>query len=203
VNLKIALATAVVAAAAAVAAPAGAAIVVTNTAGNVLAPGFTYVDTFDAPAVSGYSESGVFSEFTGSFSNSAAPPGDITKYVGLQTGESFTLHSNGGFTAFSFYMGSPDDYNHVTVGGQTFSGSALMGIPIIPADGNQGVGRTVTYHLGSVQHDITFSSTGVAFEFDNLAVAGVPEPASWALMIGGFGLAGASLRRRRAVAAAA
>ncbi|MFN9846857.1 MAG: PEPxxWA-CTERM sorting domain-containing protein, partial [Alphaproteobacteria bacterium] len=28
----------------------------------------------------------------------------------------------------------------------------------------------------------------------------VPEPAAWALMIGGFGLAGAALRRRRAVA---
>jgi len=29
----------------------------------------------------------------------------------------------------------------------------------------------------------------------------VPEPAAWALMIGGFGLAGATLRRRRALAA--
>ena len=33
--------------------------------------------------------------------------------------------------------------------------------------------------------------------------AAVPEPASWALMIGGFGLAGATLRRRRAAVAAA
>ena len=31
---------------------------------------------------------------------------------------------------------------------------------------------------------------------------GVPEPATWAMMIGGFGLAGAMLRRRRAPAAA-
>ena len=31
----------------------------------------------------------------------------------------------------------------------------------------------------------------------------VPEPAAWALMIGGFGLAGAALRRRRQVAVAA
>lgn len=33
------------------------------------------------------------------------------------------------------------------------------------------------------------------------ASAGVPEPASWALMIAGFGLAGCMLRRRRAMAA--
>ncbi|PZQ56448.1 MAG: hypothetical protein DI570_20780 [Phenylobacterium zucineum] len=30
-------------------------------------------------------------------------------------------------------------------------------------------------------------------------VGGVPEPSTWALMIGGFGLAGAAFRRQRAV----
>jgi hypothetical protein len=35
----------------------------------------------------------------------------------------------------------------------------------------------------------------------NIAGVGVPEPAAWALMIAGFGLAGASLRRRRMAAA--
>ena len=34
--------------------------------------------------------------------------------------------------------------------------------------------------------------------FGTVTVQAVPEPASWALMIGGFGLAGAALRRRRA-----
>jgi hypothetical protein len=33
------------------------------------------------------------------------------------------------------------------------------------------------------------------------AGSAVPEPASWALMISGFGLAGAVLRRRRALVA--
>ena len=36
---------------------------------------------------------------------------------------------------------------------------------------------------------------------DLLAFAGVPEPSSWAMLITGFGLVGASLRRRRAQAA--
>ena len=35
------------------------------------------------------------------------------------------------------------------------------------------------------------------------AIAAIPEPATWAMMILGFGAAGAVLRRRRAVAIAA
>ena len=43
--------------------------------------------------------------------------------------------------------------------------------------------------------------TAADFAIDRVyAVAAVPEPASWALMIGGFGLAGYALRRRRAPA---
>ena len=37
----------------------------------------------------------------------------------------------------------------------------------------------------------------------NMVPGGVPEPAIWALMISGFGMAGAMLRRRRWVAATA
>jgi len=39
------------------------------------------------------------------------------------------------------------------------------------------------------------------FRFSDRAIAVVPEPATWALMIGGFSLAGAALRRRRLLAA--
>lgn len=41
----------------------------------------------------------------------------------------------------------------------------------------------------------------VAFRTGTLAAPGVPEPASWAMMIAGFGLVGAAMRRRVAVAA--
>ncbi|HEY2358781.1 MAG TPA: PEPxxWA-CTERM sorting domain-containing protein [Phenylobacterium sp.] len=42
----------------------------------------------------------------------------------------------------------------------------------------------------------------VTATFTQTVKAGVPEPASWALMITGFGMAGATLRRRRATVAA-
>ncbi|WP_310474313.1 PEPxxWA-CTERM sorting domain-containing protein [Sandarakinorhabdus sp.] len=48
------------------------------------------------------------------------------------------------------------------------------------------------------------TTTGGAFSIDNLTIGAsgvVPEPASWAMLIAGFGLVGAAARRRRAVTA--
>jgi hypothetical protein len=42
--------------------------------------------------------------------------------------------------------------------------------------------------------DMNFRATGY-----NDVAAGVPEPAAWGMLIGGFGLAGSALRRRKAV----
>lgn len=47
-------------------------------------------------------------------------------------------------------------------------------------------------------------NNGGGFELDDVTVGtagAVPEPASWAMMIAGFGLVGATMRRRRAVVA--
>ena len=60
---------------------------------------------------------------------------------------------------------------------------------------------------GSVQIDLrSYSTDGVGPLLDNVSLdvtgGGVPEPASWALMILGFGGAGAVLRRRRTAVAA-
>jgi hypothetical protein len=57
------------------------------------------------------------------------------------------------------------------------------------------------YNEGTVQ----FGSSAVGFTVNRLEIAdvpeaGVPEPASWAMMVGGFGLIGGALRGRRKAA---
>jgi hypothetical protein len=76
--------------------------------------------------------------------------------------------------------------------------------PLIPSSGGQSVTVTNVPILNGVLNtievkgvtssgnvDATFSGTAT------FAAGAIPEPASWALMIGGFGLIGAAMRRRR------
>jgi len=56
---------------------------------------------------------------------------------------------------------------------------------------------------GNWQFDLSPSRAGnnAQIKLLSVPVAGVPEPSSWAMLIAGFGLTGASLRRRRAAIA--
>ena len=68
------------------------------------------------------------------------------------------------------------------------------------AGGNNGLVDT-TPHTGGYLGGDAFAlggNTGYQLLGDS---AGVPEPAAWALMIGGFGMAGAMIRRRKAAIA--
>ena len=63
--------------------------------------------------------------------------------------------------------------------------------------------RRVTFGDKTVT-SVVFASSQNSFEFDNIAtVSAVPEPATWAMMIMGFGLAGSAVRNSRRKAAAA
>jgi hypothetical protein len=50
--------------------------------------------------------------------------------------------------------------------------------------------------LGYTQHTSINSFESGAFEVTSRPSGAVPEPASWALMVGGFGLVGGAMRRR-------
>ena len=134
---------------------------------------------------------------------------DPTDYGSVQANGSSTFETLNGYylTSFSFYMGSPDTYNHLTfhfVGGgsQAFNGHEIWGGAASnqAPNGDRTKGFRVYYDFGGAKvNKLTFSTENRnAFEFDGLAGSlAVPEPACWALMIGVFGLAGAMLRRRR------
>lgn len=176
-----------------------------------LPAGQVMVDDFDNPIATGYSFSpaNVRSGSLGLDSGvSAPPPGDLTNYETVLGGATATLTAPSALHAVSIFMGSPDDYNYITfeggsVGLLTLSGANLFS-PATAFGGDQSIGRRVSYDFGSDTFtSVVFGSNSNSFEFDNIAVAGVPEPATWAMMMVGVGIMGAALRRRPAQAVAA
>ena len=72
-------------------------------------------------------------------------------------------------------------------------------------NGDQSIGRRMTYTFsGKAVTSVVFASSQNSFEFDTIAtVSAAPEPATWAMLMTGFGLAGSAVRQRRRQTAAA
>ena len=145
--------------------------------------------------------------YAASVSGAAARPnwGSTGNFGTVLSGGSYTIDF-GPTSLFSFVLGSLDTYNSLTLkyedgSSQLYAGGQIINDLSFPS-GNQISGETngvVAYRVtgGPRLTGATFTASGNSFEFDNLAVAAVPEPAAWALMIGGFGLVGCALRRRQ------
>ena len=112
------------------------------------------------------------------------------------------------FSAPTNFPGSGSD---ATVGGTTVAvngthdfGSLTWGAPATVNFGNYGL-LTITMlpttfdddHNADVKAKFSLAAPAVT------GVGGVPEPATWGMMIMGFGMAGATMRRRRTAVAAA
>ena len=138
---------------------------------------------------------------SGLVQNQYVPPfGDTTPYfsVGPSTSSPASLTLSG-INQLSFYWGSIDTYNTITFEGlgQTFSGAAFGG-----TDSSNRISREITFSFTPAEAaaltGITLRSNTNAFELDNLIFgSAAPEPATWAMMILGFGIAGYTLRLRK------
>ena len=80
------------------------------------------------------------------------------------------------------------------------AGAEAAGVEGAPTAG-AGVGAaSATTLVGAIGDDGAFyvaNYSAAAGRGEVLRIAAIPEPATWALMIGGFGLVGGALRRRR------
>jgi hypothetical protein len=181
---------------------ANAAVTVTSAPFDAaLAPGEQLVVTFDAPNDPGYALSGAGQLFAASSGNVAAPASNATMFMGVTKGKEAVLNTPA-LSSLSVYIGSVDSYKSITFEGlggfsETFTGSQLAAT----ANGNRtsaNTNRRFYFDFGTERvTKVTFQSSGNSLEFDNIAANAVPEPATWAMLISGFGLVGFAARRRR------
>ncbi len=137
-----------------------------------------------------------FSFMGGTFTFS--PSGDIFGPTSVQTSGGAAFQTVfGGVTTYFVDRGT------VVIGpGQQFA-AVPDTTPVRFSNGNNFFGLRVTsggsdYYGYAYTTNTTLNSYGFESRPDTAitATVGVPEPASWALLVGGFGLAGASLRRK-------
>lgn len=192
--------------------PAAAATIVTfNSGSGVLPAGFTVLQDYEglSGGTPGASIGANAFVFNSSVTNQAVRPafGSAGNYAAVQANGSYSV-SFGPTTRFGFIVGSLDTYNRLTLnfeggGTQTFAGGQIINAVSFPSgDASSPLANGFVYFdvtSGPRLIGATFESGGNSFEFDNLATAPVPEPATWAIMVGGFVAAGAALRRRKSV----
>jgi len=202
---------------AAASASASASITLTATNGLTTSVGGATTLTFDDGLLpTGFATydntPGALIAYPGNSGYAALPPADTSAFffsVGATHGQPSTsgvTFGGNGVSYFGYYMGSPDNYNIVTLyhGNTvlgTYNGGDMATAASHMADGNQGVGFFVNYTAtgGDTITRVTFSSNTDAFETDNHAylMAPVPEPETYAMLLAGLGMLGL-LRRRKA-----
>ncbi len=198
---------------------AAGAVTFSSVAFNPAPHGQVVVDNFDAPApgvalsgsytIDALSVSGIRAEPAGDTSNYFATPGSADAVPGTATIDfSGFASSHSAIKRLSFYWGSTDTYNTLTLLGTGLTGQTVFTGSDVnpPANGDQSAASTnrrVTFVFapGEKVTGLMLSSGQRAFEIDDVTAA-VPEPGVWAMLLAGFGLVGLAARARSRTVAA-
>ncbi len=150
---------------------------------------------------------------TGNFANEPS----ASTIVFFLSGGAATMNVAAGFdTGFSFFYSAFQDASVTVYSGLNGTGSVLATLSLLTNFNNGGcVGDpngqachwdAVGVSFAGIAHSVDFGGVANNAGFDNITLGsarpGVPEPASWAMLIAGFGLVGAAARRRRVAVAA-
>ena len=142
----------------------------------------------------------------------AGPLFPATTYLsaGAGSGQPAVLTFNVPTTYLTFLWGAPVGANQLVVastGASQLFTAASLGFPI--ADGRASFRQAVQFNAlpGDFITSISFSNSTTVDSFAagnffaiTRSIAPVPEPSAWALMISGFGMVGAAMRRRNSAA---
>jgi len=177
--------------------------------------------SFESDTLSGWHSNGGTAFVTSTLSNSGggnfegAAEGDLFGVVEGGQGEgvyttlsqSFRLKAGGTITGFAGFLANDylpyDDDAYVSVNGINLQTWDVAGVGDYAASGwipftfTADTAGVYTLELGVVNRGDNNQSSQAVIDGVHLTGAVVPEPASWALMVLGFGTAGMALRTRR------
>ncbi len=147
---------------------------------------------------------------TGNFANEPSPS---TVMFFLDANNAILDVVNGFDTGFSFYYSSAVSATISVYDGPNATGSILAQLVLDAQAGQNCTGDPTGGYCNWTPVGVAFAGTAYSIDFggtadltgyDNITFGsdtpgnpGVPEPATWALLIAGFGLVGAAARRRR------
>jgi hypothetical protein len=163
---------------------------------------------------------GVFAEAIGSLDTTGLSKGNQATLVpgARGTGTSYFFSGKNGATVDSYLgLAGPDAYGDtygtgVSASSGTPFGFIMGGLPrvFLPTDYVSGAAIDSTFsvayktlldlELTVGTYNYTLGRDTITLHVGEAAPAAVPEPASWMLMLSGFGAIGAAMRRRRKVA---
>jgi len=141
---------------------------------------------------------------SGGSGNTGNDPSGITTLIFLSGGAA-TMNVAAGFdTGFSFYYAAFYAGTVTVYDGLNATGNVLGTLSLSPTNNVYYDWSPIGVSFAGTAHSVDFGGSANFIAFDNITLGastpgngGVPEPASWALMLGGFGLVGGAMRSSR------